>query len=101
MAATEVLQLSGAMHLRSIADPHAALVQAFAAESDVILDLSDVEEADLSFVQLIISAQRTAAEKGLSLTLSAPAPEPVIQILERGGFIGAAPDARRDFWLKQ
>jgi len=101
MAATEVLQISGAMHLRAIADPHAALVQAFAAGADVILDLSEVEEADLSFVQLIISAQRTATERGLSLTLSAPAPEPVLQILERGGFIGPAPDDRRNFWLKQ
>jgi len=89
------------MHLRSITDPHAALVQAFSAGSDVILDLSEVEEADLSFVQLIISAQRTAVEKGLSLTLSAPAPEPVMQILERGGFLVSAQDASRDFWLAQ
>jgi hypothetical protein len=55
----------------------------------------------LTFIQLILSATRTASERGLSLTLSAPAPEPVMQLLERGGFVGAAPDPRRDFWLAQ
>jgi ABC-type transporter Mla MlaB component len=101
MAEPQVLNLSGAMHLRAITDPHAALVQALGAGSDVILDLSEVEEADLTFIQLILSATRTASERGLSLTLSAPAPEPVMQLLERGGFVGAAPDPRRDFWLAQ
>jgi anti-anti-sigma regulatory factor len=101
MAEPQVLNFSGAMTLRAIADPHAALVQALTAGTDVTLDLSDVEEVDLSFIQLILSATRTAAERGLSVTLSAPAPEPVMQTLERGGFLGAAPDPRRDFWLAQ
>jgi ABC-type transporter Mla MlaB component len=101
MSATEALRLSGAMHLRTLADPYAALVQAFAAGTDLTLDLSEVEEADLTFVQLIVSAQRTAEAQGVNLALAAPAPEPILQVLERGGFIGPAPDARRDFWLAQ
>ena len=95
----QLIQCVGPMHLRSIAEPHAALIQAFEAGEDLVLDLSGVEEADLTFVQLILAAQRSAGEQGLVLTLSAPAPEPVMQILERGGFISSAPDARRNFWL--
>jgi len=71
------------------------------AGADVALDLGDIEDADLSFIQLIISAQRSAQAHGLSLTLSSPAPEPILQTLERGGFIGPAPDDRRNFWLAQ
>jgi hypothetical protein len=77
------------------------LSEALSAGTDVTLDLGDMEEADLAFIQLIIAAQRSAQVLGLSLTLSRPAPEPVMQTLERGGFIGAAPDDRRQFWLAE
>jgi len=66
---------------------------------DLLLDLSAVEEADLTLIQLILSARRSAADRNLSLLLTESAPEPVLRMLERGGFIGPAPDTRRDFWL--
>jgi hypothetical protein len=55
----------------------------------------------LAFVQLILAARRSAEARGVSLTLSDPAPKPILQVLERGGFIGPAPDHRRQFWLAQ
>jgi anti-anti-sigma regulatory factor len=99
MSTTQSVDLSGVMTLRNIADAHAELLQAFAPGTDVVLDLSAVEEADLTFVQLILSAQQSAVAQQLGFTLSAPAPEPVMQVLVRGGFIDPESDARRDFWL--
>ncbi len=85
--------------VRSIAAPYTEIVHALHSRQDVVLDMSAVEEADLTLIQLILAARRTADETDQSFTLAGPAPEPVARLLERGGFIGPAPDSRRDFWL--
>jgi len=101
MSEPQSVRLSGAGNIRNIAQYHAVLSEGLSAGTDVILDLDDMEEADLAFIQLVIAAQRTAEGCGLSLTLSGPAPEPILQTLERGGFVGPAPDDRRHFWFAQ
>jgi anti-anti-sigma regulatory factor len=101
MSEPQAVRLSGVASIRSIGQYHDDLCAMLSAGTDVVLDLGDIEDADLSFIQLIISAQRSAQARGLSLTLSSPAPEPILQTLERGGFIGPAPDDRRNFWLAQ
>ncbi len=101
MTETRSVKLSGAASIRNTVQHHEVLSAALSAGVDVSLDLGDVQDADLAFVQLIIAARRSAKDRGLALTLSDPAPEPILQILERGGFIGPAPDDRRHFWLAQ
>jgi len=98
---TQITRLSGVGIIRNIIQYHDVLCEVLSAGADVVLDLEGLEEADLAFIQLIISARRSAQARGLSLTLSGSAPEPILQILERGGFIGPAPDDRRQFWLAQ
>lgn len=95
------ITLSGAGSIRNTTQYHALLSEGLSAETDLALDLRGMEEADLAFIQLIVAARRSAQARGLSLTLSHPAPEPTLQTLERGGFIGAVPDDRRNFWLAQ
>jgi anti-anti-sigma regulatory factor len=97
----QTIQLSGAGGIRNIGPHYELLSQALSAGADIALDIGDVEDADLTFIQLIIAARHSAQARGLSLTLSSPAPEPVLQTLERGGFIGPEPDDRRQFWLAQ
>lgn len=101
MSAPLSIRLSGTGDLQSIAQYHEALSAGLSAGSDVVLDFGGMEEADLAFIQLIIAARRSAQARGFSLTLCSPAPEPILQTLERGGFIGPAPDDRRHFWLAQ
>jgi anti-anti-sigma regulatory factor len=98
---TQTARLSGVGNIRNIIQYHDVLCEVLSAGADVVLDLEGLEEADLAFIQLIISARRSAQARGLSLTLSGSAPEPILQTLERGGFIGPAPDDRRQFWLAQ
>ena len=99
MSASHKLSFPHVVDVKSVAGVHATLVQALGASRDLCLDLSDVEEADVSLVQLILAARRSADKQHLSLSLASPAPEHVIRMLERGGFIGPMPDDRRDFWL--
>ncbi len=101
MTETLSVKLSGAASIRNTVQHHEVLSTALSAGVDMALDLGDVQDADLAFVQLIIAARRSAKARGLALALSDPAPEPILQILERGGFIGPAPDDRRHFWLAQ
>lgn len=101
MSEPRSIQLAGAGGIRNIAHYHDALSEGLSAGTDVGLDLSGMEEADVAFIQLVIAARRSAQARGLTLTLSTPAPEPILQTLERGGFIGPAPDDRRNFWLAQ
>lgn len=48
---------------------HSALLEAIAGDGRVDLFLHDVEEADLSFLQLLCAAHRTAAAQGAVFTL--------------------------------
>ncbi len=99
MSEVQSVQLSGAGNIRNITQHHDVLIEALSAGADLALNLEGMEEVDLAFIQLIVAARRSAEARGLSLTLSHPAPAPILTTLERGGFIGPDPDDRRHFWL--
>lgn len=101
MSEPQSVSLSGIGSIRHIVQYHEVLREGLSAGTDLVLDLAGIEDPDLAFIQLIFAARRCAQERGLSFTLSHPAPAPILQTLERGGFIGPAPDDRRHFWLAQ
>ncbi len=101
MSATQSISWDGVASIRNVTEYHEELCEALSAGIDVAISLAGMEEVDLAFIQLIISARRSAETRGFAFTLSGPAPEPILQVLERGGFIGPAPDDRRNFWLAQ
>lgn len=61
--------------------------------------VADDAAVDLTFVQLMESARRTARDGGRSFSLAAPATGPLLETLERGGFLAGDDTARREFWL--
>jgi len=67
------------------------LVSALAEASTLLIDLSDVEEIDLSGVQLIYSARRSAIAKGKELHLVGLAQPAVAKRLAAGGFLRGLP----------
>lgn len=95
-----VVELAAELTIRHIADLHAQVVEAFRDHETVTVKIAEDATVDLSFIQLIESARRTAAEDGLDFTLDAPAAGPLLQTLERGGFLAAADPGRREFWLQ-
>ena len=75
------------------------MVDALAKGRAVKAEISPDATVDLTFVQLIESARRTASEAGRAFGLAKPAAGQLRETLERGGFL-AAPE-RREFWLMQ
>ena len=62
------------------------LLEAFERAGRVELSLHDVQEADLSFLQLLCAAHRTAAARGVTFLLSGlEAADPVLRLIREAG----------------
>jgi anti-anti-sigma regulatory factor len=94
------MMISGEMTILQIETAHGDLLAALKENSNVAIDISDVVESDLTFIQLIESARAYAASNDGELTLSAPVSASLRQILERGGFLDDAGSERTQFWLQ-
>lgn len=65
---------------------HRILLEAFERASRVELSLQDVQEVDVSFLQLLCAAQRTAAARGVAFLLSGlESADPVLQLIRQAG----------------
>lgn len=95
--ASQTVTLSGEQSVRTIAEAHTALRKALTEADTIMLDASGVDDADLTFVQLIESTRLTAASLGKRVCLKTPFPPALNEQLERGGFL-AAPVS---FWKNQ
>jgi len=98
--AGSIIRFSDNVTISNISDARDLLVAGLENNSSVTIELDGLEEADLTFVQLIESARRSAAESGLSIQLRQPAQGAVLQVLQRGGFLDPEDRDRTDFWLK-
>jgi anti-anti-sigma regulatory factor len=89
--------LCGDLSLQTIADVHEKVLAGFEQDLPIVLDLEAVTGADLSLIQLVEAARKSAARRGRSLILSAPAAGETLRVLQRGGFLGGDA-ARSAFW---
>jgi len=91
---------TGEVTVSTIAKAHEKLFAEFQQNDAIVLDATGITEADLTFVQLIESARLTATAQDKSFALSAPASGPLLEVLERGGFVNAQRNINTDFWLQ-
>lgn len=96
--AASIVQAGPQATLAAMDEFHRAITDGLATQS-VVVDLGQVQEADVSFVQLLLAAEAAARLEGKTVALAAPANEVVRAVLERGGFLTDR-DSRR-FWLKE
>jgi ABC-type transporter Mla MlaB component len=98
----EHLVLDGALTVRNIAAVYAKVADALQHHAAVAIDCDTATEIDLSFVQLLIAARKTASNSGRSLALARPASGALRDALTRGGLLPAAEVAGDDaaFWLR-
>lgn len=89
---TSVLALSGPATIVACHDIHARLLAALDAEGDLTVDCSDITETDLSFVQMLLAARRSAEARRKRLVLASPAEGALLETLARAGLIGPAQD---------
>jgi anti-anti-sigma regulatory factor len=98
-ASQTILSFTGSLTIQTIAEAQQMLLGHWALHDTILLDLAEVIDADLTFVQLIEAARATAAQDGKTLGLCGPPPEAVQAVLRRGGFVGGPAEPGTAFWL--
>jgi hypothetical protein len=91
------ISLSGDATIRGIGDVHQKISSALHENEEVEVDIGELADFDLTFVQLVEAARRTATNTGKKLALASPASGPLLEMLQRGGFMRTPGGA--DFWL--
>lgn len=87
---SHTVQLPGDAGLRAAQDIAAALREAITANSAVTVDTSAVTSADLTTIQLLLSARKFADHLGRSLSLAAAPQGPLQALLTELGFLGSS-----------
>jgi ABC-type transporter Mla MlaB component len=100
------ISLDGALTVRGVENVHADLAAALQQHAMVIVDCSAATEIDLSLIQLLLAARRTAQRAAKTLLLAGADNAALRTALLRGGFVPAAPDCDpggvgpdTEFWL--
>ncbi len=96
------VSLEGGRTIRNAEQTRSLLLEALCGNSPVSLDCSAVSEADLSLVQLLLSARKSAQLSGKSLTLAQPISGALHQALSKAGF-ATSPDpltGAGSYWFK-
>lgn len=91
------IDLHGALGIRTIGGLHSELMQALSLHTTVHINSSDLESADISVIQVLLAARRSAQASGKQILLHPPPATALNDALSRGGFIQAEAD-RDPFW---
>jgi ABC-type transporter Mla MlaB component len=97
------IDLDGSQTVRFIQTTYERLSAALAQHQVVDIRCDGIAEFDLSFIQLLLAAKRSAHESGKALRLTSPATGKLRLALDRAGFLtGAAeePNQSTAFWLE-
>lgn len=94
------ISFAGEVTISNIGEAHEQLGALLREQDAVTIDVEDLTETDLTFVQLLESARRKAAENGSRLSLNKPAAGALLEVLRRGGFLDDDTSDRAKFWLQ-
>lgn len=95
--------LEGAATVRNAEATHAKLADILRRHDEIEIDCGAVTEADLSLVQLLLAARRSAKRAGKTVVLAGPASGALRAALSQGGFLTGLPgptSADEAFWLE-
>jgi ABC-type transporter Mla MlaB component len=81
-----VLKFEGEVTVQQAEEIKDKLMQALGRVENIYVDISKVSEADLSLLQLMCSAHRTAVTMHKGFHISGPVPEYLRQLAEMAGF---------------
>jgi len=89
--------LAGSQTIREAADTAEILRAAVVQGDDLCIDCGGVDEADITFVQLVMAARKSLEAKGKTLTLAAKAEGAVLAALDAAGI---KPSGSHQFWFE-
>jgi|GEM_PF-961109 len=83
---TERIAFSGSLTIRNAEAVRERLTAALAEGGRVVVDCTEAKEVDITFIQLLIAARRSAAQAGGDLVLARAAEGALLEALQRGGY---------------
>jgi ABC-type transporter Mla MlaB component len=86
-AEADHIRLSGPLTIRYISELKEILASSLASHQSIDIEIPSEAEADISFVQLLISVQVSARASGKAVKLSHDPQGPLLDVLTRGGFL--------------
>jgi len=86
------IRLDGALTVRGVASVHAGLAATLQQHAMVVVDSVAATEIDLSHIQLLLAARRTAQRADQTLRLTGADNAALRTALLRGSFVPAEPD---------
>ncbi|MBR0716898.1 STAS domain-containing protein [Bradyrhizobium liaoningense] len=95
------VRLQGCLTLRDAKQVQGLLLDAISAYREVEIDVSDVSSIDVSIIQLIASARKSAEQRGRKLSLATGSGGAFRATLAKVGFLGddgACRHADEEFW---
>jgi anti-anti-sigma regulatory factor len=81
-----VLKMGGRLTVERVSEMKGKVLKALAKRKDVVLELKKLSEVDLSFIQLLFAAQRSAERRGRRLKLGGPVPDIFTKAVDDTGF---------------
>jgi anti-anti-sigma regulatory factor len=102
LSAPANMAMPSSLTIREAEQIHACLLQAVRYQQTVVVDCSAATEIDLSFIQLVLSARKSARAAGKNLCVVPPPDGLLADVLRRAGLLGApeaAPSADQLFWF--
>ena len=102
LAVTDHLKFSGPLTVRVAKPIRARIIEALRQFPSVTIDCSGATEVDLSFIQLVLSARKSASASAKTLSLAQPADGALLEALRQAGLVapaGREPVADQTFWL--
>jgi ABC-type transporter Mla MlaB component len=96
------ISLKGALTVRNIGHVRSRIAAAMRSHDVLRLDCSGATDVDLSFLQLVLAARKSAAAAGKTLTLAHPAGGVLLERLNQAGLltgIDGHPADEAEFWL--
>lgn len=100
MSADETVScLTGSWTVNSISGQYDAFLEIYRNTQILRIDISGIEEFDLTFFQLIEAARICASQEGKRIELIAAANGEILENLQMGGFL-SDPNARA-FWMAE
>jgi anti-anti-sigma regulatory factor len=103
-ADTGHIDFAGPQTIREAEQSRSMLIAALHGSQTVVIDCSSVTDVDLSFVQILLSAQKTASIAGKTIDFSSPLSNTLRDVLRRAGLLcssDGAPLADDAFWFRR
>ncbi|GAB6038753.1 hypothetical protein JCM15519_33120 [Fundidesulfovibrio butyratiphilus] len=85
-----ILRLSASCTVEDAEQLRQSLLEALARDAETTLDFHDVREVDMSFFQVLVSAQRSFARAGKPLTFTATLDPNVAKKARQAGIVALA-----------